>query len=199
MINHTERINCEFKYAKDFNNPEFWRLIENLKPAFEIIAKEFSKLHITGSIAPIYINGICNCIKNYLKLENIFPIEKDQEEFQDIGDNIYQSKRCSSLFKSYDSKYPYYLDAIVWVEDGVAFTGWVNGITSRQYIRYPFIPKTFYVKVRSLNEENDSYEILDKKELYNALNYYQPYTWEAEQTLKELKDQFGKNHEDSRL
>ena len=126
MSDHLERLTCEFKYAKDFNNQEFYRLIKNLKPAFEIIAKEFSKLHITGSIAPIYINGICNCIKNYLKFGNIFPIEKDQEEFQDIGDNVYQSKRCAGLFKKHDSNYPYYLNAIVWVDGDVAFTGWVS-------------------------------------------------------------------------
>lgn len=196
MSDHLERLTCEFKYAKDFNNQEFYRLIKNLKPAFEIIAKEFSKLHVTGSIAPIYINGICNGIKNYLKFGNIFPIEKDQEEFQDIGDNVYQSKRCAGLFKKEDDK-PYYLNAIVWIDGDVAFTGWVNSITSRQYIRYPFIPKTFYVKVKSLDEENDSYEILDKKELYNALTYYQPYTWGAEQALKELKKQLDENHENS--
>lgn len=44
---------------------------------------------------------------------------------------------------------PYYLDAIVWqYEDGGAFTGTVEGITSRQFIRLPFLPKTFYVKLQ---------------------------------------------------
>ena len=112
--------------------------------------------------------------------KNIFPIDKGEEEFIEVVEGtLYQSRRCLALFKNINQKYPYYLDAIVWEEDGCAFTGEVTGITSRQYIKYPFIPQTFYVKVRKIDEDN--YEILDRETLSKALQYYRPFTSEARQ------------------
>ena len=68
-------------------------------------------------------------------------------------DDTFQNKRLSSVFKKGKDGRPYYLDAIVWRdENGSCWSGSKVGkdgskITSSQYIKVPFEPRTFYVDV----------------------------------------------------
>lgn len=91
------------------------------------------------------------------------------DEWVEVGENVFQNKRCSAVFKNperFDGK-PYFIDAIVWREKGSSsFTGHVNGYTSAQPFGKTPYPKTFYVEV------DKDRNIVDHVELEKALEYY---------------------------
>ena len=96
----------------------------------------------------------------------LVPITNDPENWVKAvgGDEMQQHKKLSALFKNGDEGEPYYLDAIVWQgeESYDTFTGQVEDVQSRQYVQWPFMPKTFYVNVKKeyydgVPEEKDSY------------------------------------------
>ena len=69
-----------------------------------------------------------------------------------------QNKRLSSLFKDIKTNKVHYLNAIVWKgeDEYDTFNGTVGGVKSSQYVKFPFIPKTFYIDVyRELYNENN--------------------------------------------
>ena len=93
-----------------------------------------------------------------------FAISEGSEEYaKDIQEAIdtpktlpsYQNNRLSSVFKKGKAGRPYYLDAIVFKGEGEYNTFTSNNVElsdgttigSRQYIKLPFSPKTFYVDV----------------------------------------------------
>jgi hypothetical protein len=111
-------------------------------------------------------------VQLFEKLANfkpIGPITGSGEEWSDdpFDGETYQNKRLGSLFKIGLYGKAYYLDAIVWQEpNGCCFTGEVDGITSRQYVKFPFEPKTFYVKI------DKNRKIIDLETLQKAFEYY---------------------------
>lgn len=82
-----------------------------------------------------------------------------------------QHNRLSSLFKDYKGICRY-IDAIVWVGEyeGDQFTGTVEGISSSQIVKFPFVPKTFYIDV--VEGEDGKYQIKDYKDLKPVFEYY---------------------------
>lgn len=125
----------------------------------------FEKQGHSGMSAPMVVS-IFKDLANY---KPINPITGADNEWFEFTDGQYQNKRCSSIFKDGKDGRPYYLDAIVWrYEDGGAYTGTTEGIPSRQFIKLPFTPKTFYVDVKH-GEENT---IIDRKQLDEAFEYY---------------------------
>jgi len=124
----------------------------------------FSKQGHSGSSAP-------HCISLFSKLANfepLLPITCNKEEWGGSwNDETFQNNRLPSVFKDGIDGKPYYLNAIIWEEEGgCCFSGTVDGITSYQFIKLPFVPKKFYVKV-----SNDR-QILDRKTLNEAFEYY---------------------------
>lgn len=118
---------------------------------------------------------VAGMFRKLTKWEPLSPIMNTEDEWSnDIsGDETYQNKRCPAVFKQGKDGKPYYIDAIVWeYEDGGAFTGTVEDITSRQFCKIPFSPKSFYVKI-SKEDEQGSRVILDKETLNKAFKYYQ--------------------------
>lgn len=115
-----------------------------------------------------------HCLDIFNKLarfEPLQPILCTDDEWSDVSDvsnmPFFQNKRHSAIFKEGEDARPYFLDAIVWVgREGERFTGEVEGITSVQFIKVPFIPKTFYIKIDSDNN------IIERKKLQEALEYY---------------------------
>lgn len=122
------------------------------------------------------------------------PITGEDSEWSesiDKNDTIKQNKRLSSVFKKEDGK-AYYLDAIVWQgEDSYdTFTGQVEDVQSRQYVKFPFYPKTFTIDV--VKEKYDQmkhgdsdyvecgsgkyiYKIKDREQLLPVFEYYNEY------------------------
>jgi len=134
------------------------------------------------------------CIEYFRKLANhepLSPIQCTAEEWVDVseysGKSMFQNKRLSSIFKNGMEGKPYYLDAIIFKDqDGCTFTSNdCDGISSRQFIKLPFIPKTFYIDViskewvdQSETEEKEgggwwSSKIKDRKQLWEVFTYYE--------------------------
>jgi len=132
-----------------------------------------------------------NLFKTLASFEPISSIKCTDDEWEEVGNNSYQNKRLSSVFKEGKDGKPYYLYAIVFKgEDRYdTFTGTIDGITSRQNIKLPFMPKTFYIDVirEKIDESDDDYEskdvvvcgdgsyvysIKDRKQLEEVAKYY---------------------------
>jgi len=114
--------------------------------------------------APIVLN-IFEKLANFIP---ITPINGTDDEWIEIDKNLFQNKKLPSVFKNGKNGRPYYIEAIVWQDENTSFIGTVEGITSKRYIKFPFVPKTFYVRVTS----GDEIKIIDRKELKAALKYY---------------------------
>jgi hypothetical protein len=139
--------------------------------AKEILAlcEAFGKSGQSGGSAPYTAYAISQAVKKLMLQEPICDVTGHENEWSeplesDISKDITfrQNKRCSALFLetthfiSGDVSRAYYLYAIVWkgVEDWETFTGHVyyddrnfELISSRQFVKFPFKPKTFYIDV----------------------------------------------------
>lgn len=164
MSNLLEHAKLELKMAglfyeaKDFYGGYTGRAVMELIEVFD-------KQGHSGMSAPMVIS-IFSKLADFKPLQ---PITCRNEEWVLVDDKneTYQNKRCSAIFKEGINGRPYYLNAIVWKEKGGAFTGTVEEISSRQFIKLPFTPKTFYVLV----DENRN--IIDKEALKEAFEYYE--------------------------
>jgi len=117
------------------------------------------------------------------------PITCSEDEWAEVGENMYQNTRLAGLFKDGEEGRPYYLNAVVFREkDGSCFTGFFRGASSCQYVRLPFTPKTFYINVDSweVNKDDDNIEepgsgwwehsITDLTQLEEVFMYYDDYS-----------------------
>lgn len=108
------------------------------------------------------------------------PLSGNDDEWNDVSDIngsiMFQNNRKSDVFKDGKEGRAYYLDAIVWKgqDRGDTFTGKVENVWSRQYVKFPFVPKTFYVDV--IRDEKGNYTIKDKAQLNNVFEYYDEYS-----------------------
>lgn len=176
------------------------------------LCEAFGKSGQSGGSVPYTATAISQAIKKLLLQEPICDVTGHESEWSEPLESgnskditIRQNERCSALFLetthfvSGDVSKAYYLDAIVWKgkEDWDTFTGSVyyddrnfELINSRQYVKFPFKPKTFYIDVvripitekeaesRNLHYIKDGfnecyYTILkDPKQLDKVFKYY---------------------------
>jgi hypothetical protein len=161
LVSHAKR---ELELAGLFGKNDFYDGYTG-KAVLELV-EVFAKQGHSGMSAPLTIK----LFKELADFKPINPITGNDDEWEEVGDNTYQNNRLSSVFKKGKEGRPYFLDAIVWREEnGFAFCGTVDGITSRQYIRLPFLPKTFFINVDS--ERN----IIDRSQLDEVFEYYDRY------------------------
>ncbi len=135
------------------DDPDRW-IQENVLELLEVLEKQG---HSGSSIHYLmqYLNKLA-------LFEPLTPIECTDDEWVYISNECYQNNRLSSVLKDSEKGKPYYLDAIIWrQQSGSCFTGTVEGITSRQNIKIPFVPKSFYIDVESyeVNKETGEREI----------------------------------------
>lgn len=172
-------------------------IIRHFVPEILALCEAFGKSGQSGGSAPYTAGALSQAIKKLCLHQPICPITGIDEEWNDIGVSLnrsepideYQNNRCSNIFKKGKEGRAYFLDAIVWQgeDDYDTFTGSVNGVSSRQYIKsFPFEPKTFYVDVvRDFNveglEEKDIietglgryvYKLKDPTQLEEVFQYY---------------------------
>lgn len=119
------------------------------------LIKVFAAQGHSGGSAPRVVH-LFEKLANY---KPILPIEDNPEDWVEnsfgiLDDNTFQNKRLGSLFKDGENGRAHYLDAIVFRGNrGGGFTsGSVmlsdgTSIGSSQYVKFPFIPKTFYIDV----------------------------------------------------
>ena len=148
-------------------------ICENVKDLLAVLA---SQGH-SGSSAPYAIN----MFKDLAMFAPISPITGDALEWSEIGDNRFQNKRCSALFKDKADGDAYYLNAIVWrTQEGVTYAGMAEKVSgervfSRQVVKFPFTPKTFYVDVIEEEVAGNDWEltIKDESQLDAVFEHYE--------------------------
>ena len=173
--------------VKSASDPENRPIIEEFIPEILALCDKFGNSGQSGGSAPYTANALSSAIKKLCLQKPICPIMGIDEEWNDVSiisdeplRTLYQNKRCSALFKDNDNVY--YLDAIVWQGDTEGesgnnwdtFTGTVEGIKSRQYIKgFPFEPKTFYIDVtrEMLPEDWDEEPFYEDKSYYDTKEF----------------------------
>lgn len=175
-------------------------IIKDFIPEILAICEAFGKSGQSGGSAPYTASALSDAIKKLCLQKPICPITGIDEEWISCSamgdtDDTYQNNRSSNIFKKGKDGRPYFLDAIVWQgeDDYDTFTGTINGITSRQYIKsFPFEPKTFYIDVvRDINvdgiPEKDIietglgryiYKLKDENQLKEVFDYYDKFSFE---------------------
>ena len=168
------------------------------------LADKFGKSGQSGGSAPAAIQQICVAINTVLSYRPLVPVMGSDDEWADVSANlpdgspakkVLQNVRCPNMFINDDAP-ANFLDAIVWREGEQGFTGFVEGISSVQFVKgFPFVPRTFYVDVEKVfavekvteEEEKDYYKdddgnyytyvIVNPEQLNPVLEYYQPFNY----------------------
>jgi hypothetical protein len=163
----------------------------------KVLVKKFIESGQSGSSAPFVSSAIVNTVKSLCMFKPLTPITENEDSWKHPDQNT----RLSSLFM--DDKGAYYLNAIVWQgkEDWNTFTGSVyvddanfQKISSHQYVKFPFRPKTFYIDVvrvpitpeeaekRDIDYMEGGYgtyytKLKDPKQLEEVFEYYKKPDW----------------------
>lgn len=167
MSNLINYAKSELESARLFGENDFYDGMTG-KAVMELI-ELFSEQGHSGMSAPI----VLSIFDKLARFKPLSAIEDTPDSWNNCHGNTYQHKRLSSVFKDDINGKPYYIDAIVWRDqNGITFTSNdVCGFSSRQYIKIPFIPKTFYIDIIE-NEKTNERVIKDQAQLIEALNYY---------------------------
>lgn len=107
----------------------------------------FSNQEHSGSSAP-YVIRLFSELAAY---EPIVPITGEDWEWVEVGDGIFQNKRCGHVFKRPDrfGGHPYDIDAVImweWYrhEDGTVRKSYFTAYESSRPIKFPYTPKKEY-------------------------------------------------------
>lgn len=177
--------------VKSSLDPNDRPIIEPFIPEILALCEAFGKSGQSGGSAPFTAAAISRAIKKLLLQEPIVPITGIDDEWIDVakyGDGtngsdsiLFQNSRCGGLFKNREGRC-WYLDAIIWKGDTEGesgndwdiFSGTVDGVTSRQYVRsFPFTPKTFYIEAtrEQLPEDWNEEPFIEESPWYNTEEY----------------------------
>jgi len=162
MSNLIDYAKQELEEAGLFSDGDFYGGMTG-KSVMELI-KVFSEQGHSGMSA-----GIVRQLFNKLSaFEPINEMKFTDDQWNEVGNDLFQHKKLSAIFKEKKDGKPYYIESIIWeYPDGCSVTsGNMGGFSSSQYIRIPFVQKKFYVKI---DKEGNA---LDKDELQKALDYY---------------------------
>lgn len=161
-------------------DPEDRPIVEEFYDQILELCDKFGNSSQSGGSYAFVATVLSQAIKTLCCHEALCPLTGLDEEWWEVtemndGKPMWQNTRESAVFK--DNAGAYYLDAIVWKGDITGtFTGEVQGILSRQYIKsFPFTPKTFYIDVIDTEEKPDhwNHQIRDPKQLERVWRYYE--------------------------
>lgn len=83
-----------------------------------------------------------NILDKLLRFRPLSPLTGSDDEWMEVGEGLYQNKRCSTVFKKDGTAYD--IDGKVFVEsDGQSYTS----SNSKVDVSFPYTPKTEYVYV----------------------------------------------------
>lgn len=164
------------KSAKGENRPVVEPFIDEILALME----KFGDQHYSGSEAAFKGTAIIEAIKRLMQYMPLHPLTGIDDEWIDKteangGVFLFQNKRCPSVFK--DLKGAYYVDAVIFKRGKDDLFTSPHGVklhnggvlTSKQYIKFPFKPKTFYIDVYDLKEET---RVKDERQLVKLREYY---------------------------
>jgi hypothetical protein len=158
--NYMKHFERELKILQDSLKPEDGNLLINpyIKDIKRIIRK-FGREGHSGGSAPYGAGALSRTIKDTLLFMPLSPITGEDSEWMDVkeamgGKPYYQNNRLGSVFKDGKDGKPHYNEAVIFRgKNDVCFTGGdvalADGRTigSSQFIKLPFIPKSFYIDV----------------------------------------------------
>ncbi len=102
------------------------------------LCEVFSKQDHSGMSAGL----VASLFKRLTEWKPISPLTGDEDEWMEITDDLYQNKRCHSVFKEGKAGKAYQYDYYVFIdEDGTSYTS----KDSRKYIEFPYVPKNEFV------------------------------------------------------
>jgi len=156
MSNTVDKAKLEFEVLRSTVEDA---IITPFEKEILALVDKFGESGQSGGSAPYTASAISSAVKKLCMQEPICDITGIDSEWNDVreygdGRKMYQNKRLSSVFKEGKDGPPYYLNAIVFKgQDDSTFTS--NSVKlkdgsklgSRQAIKLPFKPKTFYVDV----------------------------------------------------
>jgi hypothetical protein len=88
-------------------------------------------------------NLAVSAFERVARFEPLTPLTGADDEWTEVGDGVWQNKRCSHVFKGEDGR-AYDIDGKIFREpDGGCFTN----SDSRVYVTFPYTPKREYVDV----------------------------------------------------
>ena len=133
----------------------------------------FSRQGHSGHSASM-VNRLFGKLADY---KTITPLTGKNDEWVEVGENVYQNNRNSAVFKDGKDAQAHYIKAIVWkTQKGSTWTGSTSfGISSQQYIKsFPFQPVTFYIDVIEEEVKKDDwvFHIKNKKDLDEVWKVY---------------------------
>lgn len=155
LLDHAKE---ELRLLSLTGTPDNRPIIEEFSDEILALCDKMANSGHSGGSAPYVIVAISSAVKKLMSFEPLTPLTGEDDEWTDIseyqnGEEGWQNRRLTSVFKGKGGAY--YLNAIVWKEGGNTFGGRVEGITSRQFIKFPFTPKTFYIDVEREILPND--------------------------------------------
>lgn len=145
------------------------------------LCEAFGQSGQSGGSAPFVAIALAETLKKLCLQDPISPVTGHADEWGEVAPGVRQNMRCSALFIDVNDSADkaYFLDAIIWkdVDGESAFTGTVykdarakEEVRSRQFVRFPFTPKKFYVDVVRVNISKEAAEHL-------GINYYDDGKW----------------------
>ena len=143
-----EHFSSELEILRKQNEGEKLIIEDFIEDIYNIIDK-FSEQGHSGGSAPYYTHTISQTITNTLTYKPLSPIDNDDNWNVVDNNNMHQNTRDSGLFKDGIDGKPYYIDAVIWQgnRDYDTYTGQNENTWSRQYVKFPFTPKSYYIDV----------------------------------------------------
>jgi hypothetical protein len=114
-----------------------------LGPAILGVVKTFAAEGHSGFSAGIALAAL----EKLLRFQPLTPLTGADDEWNEVGDGMWQNKRCGHVFRDADGS-AYDLDGIVF-RDG---TGTYTNSASRTPVTFPYVPVTKIVDVRDDKE-----------------------------------------------
>lgn len=128
------------------------------KHVLELLAVFSAEGH-SGSSAPYAIN----LFKQLASFEPIVPLTGEDWEWNEVGNGVFQNKRCSHVFKQADrfDGQAYDIQGIVFYEwytgeDGERFKSFFTSSDSRTPVTFPYTPKTVYTERESHDDTTNT-------------------------------------------
>lgn len=159
--------------------------IKELEALIEVFANEGHSGASAGFCGPI----IADTIKKALAFEPLSGLTGEDEEWVEVGmeygspEPCYQNKRNSAVFKDSKEGKPYYLDGLIWKEEGHGCWGGTAEIESGKILKSSvtikdldkFRSQRFYIDVKNISTipEDCVFQILNPEQLKAAEEIYE--------------------------
>lgn len=226
MNTYEDFFENELKHLKEHSSDTEFQFFMGYEKSIREILNIAFRDYLLKSESHTLIPKIANILEKVFGYNPIIPIEKGEEDFEKVNiitdkydeenkiiekEILFESRRLPiRLYKKGKKGNPYYTDAIVWYrvikngkkEEEKGIYGLVQGINSSKNIKYPFVPKTFYIEIEKNGNENlditeegivcSSCIITEKgkETLKEAMKYYLPLNKKDKKNIEKIIGKF---------